>query len=245
MSDAFRLFCFPCAGSSATSYLRWRKISPPWLSVQIVELPGRGSRVLEPLHRDFDQLVDILVAELRQSITQTYAFLGHSLGAVLAFNCALRFRDMELPLPQALVVCGSPGPRHWHDERYAHLRTDKDLIAELRSRNGTPPEVFENAELLRMTLDILAADFALCTSYQAKANPPLAIPIHIFGGKADDIPAQALESWALETAGQATLDMLDGGHFFLRERETEFLSRVIARLQPLIGSQMRTSVSSG
>ncbi|WP_233446937.1 thioesterase II family protein, partial [Ideonella azotifigens] len=57
------LLCLPCAGASATMYLRWRRQLPPWLRVQPVELPGRGSRLDESAATDFETLVAQLCAE--------------------------------------------------------------------------------------------------------------------------------------------------------------------------------------
>lgn len=48
------LLCLPCAGASATMYLRWRRLLPKWIQVVPVELPGRGGRLAEALVEDFD-----------------------------------------------------------------------------------------------------------------------------------------------------------------------------------------------
>ena len=42
-----RLFCLPYAGGSAVIYNNWFKSLPPEVEVCPVQLPGRGSRMLE------------------------------------------------------------------------------------------------------------------------------------------------------------------------------------------------------
>lgn len=56
-----QLFCLPYSGASAMVYSRWRRALPEWLSVQPVELPGRGARLGEPLQTDMQALARQLV----------------------------------------------------------------------------------------------------------------------------------------------------------------------------------------
>ena len=63
---ALDLYCLPCAGASASVYLRWRRRLPAWIEVLPLELPGRGMRLGEPLVEDFQTLVEQLCAEIAQ-----------------------------------------------------------------------------------------------------------------------------------------------------------------------------------
>ena len=60
------LYCLPCAGASASVYLRWRRRLPAWIKVLPLELPGRGMRLGEPLVEDFQTLVEQLCEEIVQ-----------------------------------------------------------------------------------------------------------------------------------------------------------------------------------
>lgn len=60
------LYCLPCAGASASVYLRWRRRLPAWIEVLPLELPGRGMRLGEPLVEDFQTLVEQLCEEIVQ-----------------------------------------------------------------------------------------------------------------------------------------------------------------------------------
>lgn len=227
------LFCFPCAGASASSYLSWRKSLPIWLRVQPVDLPGRGKRIGDSLLRDFDCLVRQLSTELIQNLPSTYAFFGHSFGALLAYGCAHYLRDCQSHPPQAIVAACCAAPSRRDDERYTRFNSDDALIQELRNLNGTPPAVFEHADLLRMTIDVLAADFRVCASFRYKARDPLQTNIFVFGGRDDDIDEGALAAWNLETTAHTELEMCDGGHFFIKEQEDHFLLRLLNCLRSL------------
>ena len=104
------LLCLPCAGASATMYLRWRRLLPLWIRIVPVELPGRGSRLAESPVHDFDGLVAQLCAEQAEAMRGEFAIFGHSMGALLAYGMACRLRSTERALPVALLASGAAAP---------------------------------------------------------------------------------------------------------------------------------------
>jgi surfactin synthase thioesterase subunit len=227
-----RLFCFPYAGASALVYARWRRRLPDWLDVRPVELPGRGTRFDEALHTDIDTLATRLAEELRPAAAGPFALFGHSLGALLAFEVAHRLESE----PLALFVSGTHAPTRRNPARYEGLRTDGELIAELRKLNGTPPEVLNSPELLALTLPVLRADFQLCGGYRRQSRPPLRCAIHVFGGEGDETTPDTLNAWREETRGAFSLRLFDGGHFFIHRHEERILDLVRRHLEPPKGS---------
>lgn len=236
------LFCFPCSGASAAGYLRWRRFVPNWLNIRPVELPGRGSRTSEPLSYAFDPLVQQLTDDIALDLPEKYAFFGHSFGGLLAYGCAHQLGRRALHPPLALVAACSAAPSKRDDERLGKLSSDTELTEELRKLNGTPPELFEHPELLRMTLDVLAADYSVCASFRYVAPDPLETSIFVFGGRDDDVEEDELEAWRIETLGPTSLEMFDGGHFFIKEHERAFLSRLQEKLHGLTSSIAHCSI---
>lgn len=230
MTNSLTLFCFACAGASAAPFQRWCRQIPPWLRIVPVERPGRGSRLGEPHVLTFENIVRLLTREISRDLPQDYALFGHSLGALLAFGCAQEIRRLGLHPPKALAVAGSPAPSCRDDNRLTSLSTDQDLVDELKRQCGTPDEVYASPELLRLTLDATAADFAVCASFRYEPAAPLSIPIFILGGRHDEIGEQALRAWQVETTAETACDLFDGGHFFLREHEAVFLTALTSRL---------------
>jgi surfactin synthase thioesterase subunit len=217
-------------------YLRWRRRLPSWVQVEPIELPGRGGRLDEAAEKHFDALTADLCKALEERIAEfpesaeRYALFGHSMGALLAHGIAHRLYAAKRYLPVALLVsaCAAPSRQDWR--RYADKKTDASLIVELRRQNGTPEEVFENPELLSMTLGLLGADYRVCASFRHQELPPLPLPIHVFGGQVDEIQTAELEAWKRESGGDFSLDRFDGGHFFIRQNEDAFLSVLANRL---------------
>ncbi|WGI26267.1 alpha/beta fold hydrolase [Halomonas alkaliantarctica] len=227
-----RLLCLPCAGASATMYLRWKRQLPAWIEVYPVELPGRGERLGESLIDDFETQVVRLCEEQATRMRGDFVLFGHSMGALLAYGMAARLRDVGRPQPRMLFASGSAAPSMRDSERLAGLDNDKALIADLRQQGGTPEEVFENPELLRLTLDILMADYRLCRSFRYRGGSPLAYPLQVLAGREDDIEQERLEAWQREAGGVFSLDWFEGGHFFIRQQQPQVLDtlkRALAR----------------
>lgn len=224
------LLALPCAGASATMYLRWRRLLPEWVRLVPVELPGRGGRLGEPSIENFERLVDQLCEEQAQSLQGRYALFGHSMGALLAYGIAQRQRALSRPLPRALFASASPAPSRRDPDRFAEKNNDDALIADLRKQGGTPEEVFACGELLRLTLDTLGADYRVCESFVYAASEPLSMPVHVLAGRHDDIAAERIEAWRREAGGAFTLDWFDGGHFFIRQHEQHVLAVVVREL---------------
>nr|WP_163500596.1 alpha/beta fold hydrolase [Halomonas socia] len=221
------LLCLPCAGASATMFLHWKRRLPGWIEVHPVELPGRGERLGEPFIKDFESLVVRLCEEQATRMRGDFALFGHSMGALLAHGMAVRLRDdVGRPQPQMLFASGSPSPSMRDPQRFAGLDNDKALVADLRQQGGTPEAVFESPELLRLTLDVLAADYRLCRSFRYRGGPPLDYPLQVFAGHDDDIERARLEAWRREAGGQFSLDWFEGGHFFIRQQEGRVLEAI-------------------
>lgn len=228
------LLCLPCAGASATMYLRWRRLLPRWIRVVPVELPGRGSRSGEGLVRDFDGLVARICTEQADAMRGGFAIFGHSMGALLAYGVTRRLHSQGRALPVALLASGSSAPSRRDPARFAEKTDDASLTADLRKQGGTPEEVFASAELMRITLDVLGADYRVCGSFRHTAEALLPMPLHVFAGRDDDIEAERIHAWSVEAGGVFTLDWFDGGHFFIRQQEAAFLAALSRRLGQVV-----------
>ena len=227
------LLCLPYSGASAMVYSRWRRKLPAWLHVRPVELPGRGARMGEPLQTDMQALARQLAAEQREAAAAPYALLGHSLGALLAFELAHELQALGCPPPVALFACGTAAPTRREDydgKNWRDPKTDDELRNELRELNGTPEEVLANAELMSLTLPILRADFLLCGRYAYRQRPTLACPLHVLGGEDDRASEAQLLAWGKETQGAFTLRMFPGRHFFIHDHEDRVLAALAESL---------------
>ncbi|WP_312931894.1 alpha/beta fold hydrolase [Pseudomonas sp.] len=232
---ALNLLCLPYSGASAMVYARWRRKLPAWLQVRPVELPGRGARFGQALHTDLQALARQLADEQRLAASGPYALLGHSLGALLAFELAHELQALGCPPPVALFACGTAAPTRredYGDTQWREPKSDAELIDELRELQGTPEEVLANQELMSLTLPILRADFLMCGHYAYRQRPALRCPVHVLAGDADRASEEQLLAWGKESLGPFELQMFSGGHFFIHEQEDRVLDTLAQRLQP-------------
>lgn len=227
-----RLFCLPYSGASAMVYARWKRQLPGWIDICPLELPGRGRRFGEALQTDLHALADQLAGEIEERLDQPYALFGHSLGGLLIFELAHALRRRGLPAPQMLFASAAPAP----SRRESHLelvreQTDAQLMERMRRLGGTPEAVFADAEMLRLTLPVMRADFLLCGRYRYYRRAQLGCPIHVFGGKRDRLSVGSLSAWQDETCAGFSLEMLDGDHFFINSGEARLLELLLGRLR--------------
>jgi len=211
-----RLYCFPYAGRGASLYVPWESRLGPGVEVCPVQLPGREERLHEPLARRMSGIVDGFLADVGPELDRPFAFLGYSMGGVVAFEIARRLQAERARSPEALFVSASRPPGTHKQGMKTYALPDPALVAELRRWNGTPEIVLREPELLRMVLPIVRADLELLYHYEPPANAALTCPIFAFGGTRDhELPVALLSRWRDFTRERFELQMFDGDHFFI------------------------------
>lgn len=226
----FHLYCFPHSGGSPGEYVRWTDQLPD-VQVWGIQLPGRGGRLGEAPFTSMPELVDTLVSEV--DFTGPFAFFGHSLGSLVAHEVALELRARGLAQPARLFLSAIPAPHHGLRRAPLHgLPDDKLVDAVNRLYGGLPPQILDEPELLQIVLPAYRADFELYELYQYTSRPPLELPIHVFGGRSDNIAPEKLADWNRYTTGEFDVTMLPGQHFYLRDEGArgELLATVRDRL---------------
>ena len=219
-----RLFCFPYAGGGASAFRGWASELPKDVEVCAIQLPGRESRLLEEPYRDIPAIVQALATAIVPFFDRPYAFFGHSMGSLVAFELARELRRQHRAGPMHLVVSGHRAPRFASRRRAIHALPQAELIDELRRLNGTPEEVLRDPELMSMLLPTLRADFSACEQYTYADEAPLTCPISAFGGLQDPrVAHDDLSAWREQTTDRFVLRMLPGDHFFLRAGTSKVL----------------------
>lgn len=232
-----RLFCFPYSGAGASMFTKWVEKLPSTVELYAVQLPGRETRLVEPLFTRLPPLVEATAAALLPHLAdKPFAFFGHSMGALLAFELARYLRRTQRAAdglqPVHLFVSGHTAPQLGQRKPPIHALPEAEFVAELRRYNGTPEEVLQHAELRQLLLPILRADFALYETYVYTPDPPLDCPISVFGGMQDeDVPQEGLEPWRGQTRAAFSLQMFPGDHFFVNSTQNHFLPTLAQQLE--------------
>jgi surfactin synthase thioesterase subunit/glycosyltransferase involved in cell wall biosynthesis len=219
-----RLFCFPHAGGGALGYRAWRNEVPERFFVTPAQLPGREARIAEPAVDNMATLIGTLTDEMRHWLDLPFAFFGHSMGAVVAFELARSLRRNSLALPLALFASGARAPQF--RENYTPLPEpdDAEFIAELRRLEGFPAEILDNREAMRLLLPALRADARLYRNYVYRPESPFDFPIFAYGGVEDpNVRREHVEAWGQQTTAAFHMREFRGGHFFLQTHRAEFL----------------------
>ncbi|MFC5204677.1 thioesterase II family protein [Streptomyces kaempferi] len=225
---AMRLYCFAHSGGSAAEFVRWGDDLPD-IEVWGVQLPGRGSRLDDPQYTRVGPLVQDLVEQA--DFQGPCAFFGHSLGALLAYETTRALHEHGLPGPERLLLSACPAPHRPRGLPPIHHLDDRELFAAIQGQYASlPDEITEDPELLAIVMASHRSDFELVDSYRHTPGTPLDLPLHVFGGTEDRLTADDLAQWQGHSRGPFSLDLLPGGHFYLREQRTALLALIQAAL---------------
>jgi surfactin synthase thioesterase subunit len=234
--DATRLVCFPHAGGSASFYLPFSAKVAPELEVFAIQYPGRQDRRLERRMEDIGELADNIFQALRSMTDRPLAFFGHSMGAILAYEVALRL-ERDGTVLRHLFASGRRAPSRQRLER-VHEQDEKGVIAELRLLSGTDSSILSDAEMIEMIMPAIKSDYRAIESYRHRPGQELTCPVTALVGDSDPrVSVDDAKAWGDHTAAAFDLRVLPGGHFYLVDQAptlTRLIPEVLAeaRLQP-------------
>ena len=89
-----RLICFTYAAGAASIYRDWPNQLPQNIEVHAVQFPGHGVQ----------SLVKFIRHELLSYLEGSFAFFGHSMGAIISFELAQLLRRENKPGPSHLFL---------------------------------------------------------------------------------------------------------------------------------------------
>lgn len=171
-----------------------------------------------------------------------FCFFGHSMGGLLVFEVARELsRLMDAPKPFKIFIgkaiihincigdCYFPSlPEEREDDSDSDSdsdnetpiweKTDEKLKKRLSKLEGTPPELLENEELMKIMLPVIRADFQAVYQYKFQPDnttPLNNIPITIFGAmKRKHAKMWKFKGWEKRTSSSDTIvRMLPSNHF--------------------------------
>jgi surfactin synthase thioesterase subunit len=191
------LYCFPFVGGSApVMYENWPAMLPDFIQVRTVQLPGRGSRVKEPPNGNMLVLAEQVGIAMLPLVSggEPFAFFGHGMGAVLAYEVARYIQRRVGRAPLHFFCSGQVSPAYhslkgqgshsWGeslskgtsdrvmgDSSFArpqrlHLLPDHDLAFTLASCTRISRQFRKNSLMLRAMMGTIRADIQAEESYQ-------------------------------------------------------------------------------
>ncbi|NIM14920.1 MAG: thioesterase [Candidatus Aminicenantes bacterium] len=224
-----KLFCFPYAGGAAAAFNKWRQYLDKYIDLRAVELAGRGKRIYDPPYNSIEEAVDDVFNLISEELAKgPYAFYGHSMGGIIAYELAYKIRDNNLPEPLHIFFSGRGAPNiPCEDDEMYHLLPEDEFREKIIELGGTPKEFFDHLELLEVLLPMLRSDFKIAETYEHNGEiKPLDYDITVFIGKEEEVNAEQMHGWREHTNKVCTIYYFAGEHFFIHD-ETEQIVRII------------------
>lgn len=224
-----KLFCFPHAGGGSSVYREWDFNDD--IEVHAAILPGRETRFTEPPISKMENLISKLSNVMLEYLDTPFAFFGHSMGALIAYELACKIHRLYGVSPIHLFVSGKSAPQLETQQPSIHNMPRDMFLDKIRSLGGTPKEIIENQEALELYEPLLRGDFKLCDTYRFTNRERLNCPMSILGGYQDNMTSMdSLEKWNELTTGSVMVKMYHGDHFFIRTQELKVQQYIYQRL---------------
>ncbi|MBL8100974.1 MAG: thioesterase [Anaerolineales bacterium] len=226
-----RLFFFPYAGGGPAVFNKWAVDLPANIEARIAHYPGRGSRYNEPPIKELAVLVEKIFQTIQPLLDKPFAFFGHSLGGLVAFELARTLHQNNLPQPTALFISACDAPHILDHHLLLHNLPDAQFLTSLKELNGIPAELLNQPDVMQLLMPTLRADFELIETYRFAMTSPLNCPVLVFGGLDDPrVSRERLEGWAIHANAHFELKYFPGDHFFIHTARKSVIAEILSVL---------------
>jgi len=233
---ATQLLCMSHAGGSASYFFGVSRELSPEIDVLAVQYPGRQDRLREPCVSSAHELADQLVAAIEPLTDRPITLFGHSLGATVGFEVALRLEAAGIA-PTGLFASGRRAPHRNRLER-THLRDDAGLIADVKALEGTESSMLDDEDVRQMVLPAIRSDYTAAETYAYRPGTRLRCPVVALVGDSDPkVSVEEADAWREHTDGEFDLAVFPGGHFYLNDRVPDILERIRQHTRSLAGAR--------
>jgi surfactin synthase thioesterase subunit len=228
-----KLFCLPHAGGFAMYYNKWKSHIEKNIEIIPLELSGRGRRMSEDYYNNFDEAINDLLSQVIVELDGSqFAFWGHSMGAMLAYELAHKIMEIKNQEPINLFMSGRYPPHIIKNKKSIHLLCDEDFIEEIIKFGGMPIEVLQDKNLMEVIIPILRADFKIIGSYEyvKRANKFNCDIVALTGNEDNEVKTQSLLQWEEHTNGSCYVHELGGGHFYINNNVGRIINIINAKI---------------
>jgi pimeloyl-ACP methyl ester carboxylesterase len=211
-------------------------------AVLAVDLPGHGRSAGAPL-ASVEAMADWIVALLDAAGVARAALVGHSMGSLIAVECAARHPSRV----SAIALVGTAFPMKVSDELLTATRDDEPLAQDMVNiwshsayahYPSNPGPGFwvmgENLRLMqRQKPGVMHTDFKACNDYAngLTAAAAVACPALLVTGKRDVMtPPRAARDLGTALRNARTVDIAASGHALMSEKPDEVLDALRAFL---------------
>nr|AGS49545.1 putative thioesterase [uncultured bacterium esnapd8] len=194
-----------------------------------VRLPGRESRLSDPVVTVMPQLADQLFTELvRHAQGRPVVLYGHCSGSAIAYEVARRMDPAQV---RGLAVSSHPAPGSVRREPTWALPR-REFLKQVVTDGYLPPEIIANEELLDIYEPAVRADYELVETYELelfaggtveRISAPM---VAVYGREDPTIDPVHIGAWSALTTGPFRVVPLAGGHNLLLGRPAELAAAI-------------------
>ncbi|GGH50441.1 thioesterase [Paenibacillus silvae] len=196
-------------------------------------MSGRAGRFSEGLYNSLNEAVLDVQLQINKKISSSnYAIYGHSMGALITYELIKQSQTLS---PKHVFISGLAAPRFNHISQDIHLLPDSLFIDEVKKLNGTPPEIFENNELMALFLPVLRSDFKIISEYsETSTEKKIKQNLNIFYGSDEGMKAESILAWREYTEGTIDSYEISGDHFFVNTNYSKICDLIKGAIFPYL-----------
>ncbi|PIB05159.1 MULTISPECIES: thioesterase II family protein [Streptomyces] len=228
---AWRVLLVPHSGAGAANARVLSPHLPPDWQLAAARLPGRESRIREPVGDLGTLAADVAATARALPGTAPLLVVGVCAGAVIALEAVRALQDSAPGLVAGLVTVS-----YWSVDRPPHttrLLPDGDDTAELMAAVrgfGYVPEHVADDDMAHTYLPLIVADMRAVQDYRSGPEPVLTSALLVISGEDDPLcPPERVAGWA-PFAKRTRQARVPGGHMLLVERPAELVGAIKANL---------------
>lgn len=213
-----KLFCIPHLGGSAANYYQWKLFFYDKIEICPIELAGRGERNKEPFYENFKEMILDVAEHIIQEKPKTYAFWGHSMGALIAYETSYNLLSQGFSPPAHIFFSGRNTPDIKDDIFFSNMN-DETLLNKLNQIGGIPSAIYDYPELMSLFFSTVKADYTIMSTYGFNLHKSkLKSDISIFAGDTDiTILYEKMYKWKLLTEKECNIHYFPGNHFYIED----------------------------
>ncbi|MFC9970392.1 thioesterase II family protein [Spirillospora sp. NPDC127200] len=221
-----RLLCFPHAGAGAGAFRSLAHGLRPGTELWAVQYPAREDRSTEDPARSITDIADNIGYALQWLNDLPCAFLGHSMGAVVAYETARRTRRMGMQNPFRVFVSACESP-----QAFARQGISADEVGDVVRRLDRDGALPTESDVREMAVTVLEDDLRLIGAYEHDARLDCPVPITAcVGGQDPDVRPADMMKWREFTSAPFDLETFPGDHLYLLARPPEVNEAITGRI---------------
>ena len=232
-NNKINLFCFTFPGGSASSFATWKKLIDPSINLIPILYPEREIRKKDPMEETFDKFIEDLVKDNIELFSMPYAFFGYCGGAVIAYEAAVKVKELTGKEPLWGLVASSEAPEYLRDSLVEFPQKDakNDITEYLVSLGMFDEKIVQSEMFLQYYVPLLKADCKMLDTFIYREHDKLSLDLDVLYGKEDHtVDYEKAKQWQNVTCGEMRLEVREGGHFFVDTQKKEVCDLINQRL---------------